>query len=251
MGKNKRDISKLSKDYRDKILEYAVSKDMKCKNAIAVLYSTGCRPDELVKGVRVSISNDLKNLEFTIMGSKLNAEQRRGIRLRKISVSIHDENNKIKSNILPLLNDLQKNDFETMKVSVTSANSFSGYISKISKRIYPRKKYHASAYSFRHSFATDLKNSGTDPVVVAKSMGHASTRSQQSYGRKRRGSSGDVSPVLEAAASSDIRHQDRLLRFKIKNKNKVAIKTKADVVSSIEKRSVKKPVSAPKRGFKM
>ncbi|MDY0973318.1 site-specific integrase [Siccibacter turicensis] len=249
MGNNKRDVSKLNKDYREKILEYAISKNMKCSNAIAVLHSTGCRPDELTKGVRVSISQDLKKLEFTILGSKLNAEQRRGIRLRKISVSIHDENNKIKPNILPLLNDLQKNEFESIKVSVASANSFSGYISKISKRLYPRKKYHASAYSFRHSFAADLKNSGADTVLIAKSMGHASTRSQQSYGRKRRGSSGEVSPVQEAVASSDIRHQDRLLRFKIKNKN-LKTKSRAEIGDALASRN-KQPATAPKRKFKM
>jgi len=250
MGNSKRNVSKLDKNYRSEILKYSIENNMKCKNAIAVLYSTGCRPDELVKGVRVSMSQDLKSVEFVIVGSKLNADQKRGIRLRKISVSIHDENNKIRFKLLSLLDELQKNNFETIKVSVASANSFSGYISKISKRIYPRRKYHASAYSFRHSFATELKNSGAGPVLIAKSMGHASTRSQQSYGRKRRGASGDLSPVNDAVASSDIRHQDRMLRFKIKNKNKMALKSKEDVVNTIDSRSPKQPSPAPKRVFK-
>jgi len=145
MGKNKRDISKLSKNYRYKILDYAVFKNLKCRDAIAVLFLTGCRPDELVSGVKISISKDLRNLEFMIKGSKLNAEQRRGIRLRKISVSIYDENNNMKSNALLLFSALMTNDFEPIKVSVASANSFSGYITKISKKVFPKKKYHASA----------------------------------------------------------------------------------------------------------
>lgn len=248
MGNNKRDISKLDKEYRQKILEYAISKKMKCTNAIAVLYATGCRPDELAKGVRVSISENLKEIEFTIIGSKLNADQRRGIKLRKIAISIHDENNKIKGCLLPLLNELQKNDFEKIKIEVASANSFSGYISKISKRIYPRRKTHASAYSFRHSFATDLKNSGADQVLIASSMGHASTRSQQAYGRKKRGSSGVVSPVKNAVTSSEVRHQDRLLRFKIKNKN-IKLKSKSEVIESLK--SKPSNPTPPTRKFKM
>ena len=46
------------------------------------------------------------------------------------------------------------------------------------------KNYHASAYSFRHAKATELKNSDYDKEKIAQIMGHASVRSQQSYGRK-------------------------------------------------------------------
>ena len=43
------------------------------------------------------------------------------------------------------------------KIKIESAKAFSGYITKISKKLWPRKTYHASAYSFRHAKATELK----------------------------------------------------------------------------------------------
>jgi len=218
MGNSKRNISKLTDDYRDKIADYAISKNLKCRDAILVLKSTGCRPNELKNGVRIRLSNDLKNIEFLVVGSKLNAKQKRGIRLRKISVSLN-ENNKY---LQPLVDQIIANENHNINVTITSENSFSGYITKISKKIWPRKHYHASSYSFRHSFATDLKNSGASHIEIAKCMGHASTRSQQSYGRKRRGSSGSLSPVADVETSAAPRDKsDRLLRFKIKNKNKI------------------------------
>ncbi|EFK2757213.1 site-specific integrase [Escherichia coli] len=255
MGKNKRNISKLDNEYREKIADYAISKNLKCKNAILVLKATGCRPNELKNGVKVKLSDDLKNIEFTIIGSKLNSKMKRGIRMRKISVSLY-KNNEFNEYLKPLIEDINTSENSMIRVSISSENAFSGYISKISKRLWPRKTYHASAYSFRHSFATDLKNSGVNNIEIAKSMGHASTRSQLSYGRKRRNSSGDVSPIASVDASSAPRDKsDRLLRFKIQNKNKkLSVKPISEVISSIEKRSgsVNMPESAPKKkGFKM
>ena len=93
------------------------------------------------------------------------------------------------------------------KIKIESAKAFSGYITKISKKLWPRKTYHASAYSFRHAKATELKNSDYDKIEIAQIMGHASVRSQQSYGRKSKKSKVDLmtsqmskpmlSPVVE------------------------------------------------------
>ena len=88
-----------------------------------------------------------------------------------------------------------------------------------------RKTYHVSAYSFRHAKATELKNSENfDKEEIAKIMGHASIRSQESYGRKNSRSKGGFDDIADVETNVKPRGGDRLLRFKIANKNKAAAK---------------------------
>lgn len=227
MGNSKRAISKLNKDFREKICDYAVNNGLKCAPALILLKLTGCRPNELKKGVRISITDD-NCFRFIILGSKLNLKQNRGISQRVIKIKL-DEVDKYKSFLENYVKSTAENGKSTT-INITSEKSFSGYISKISKRLWPRKTYHASAYSFRHQAASDLKNSGMDEVEIAQFMGHASTRSQGSYGRKRRSGKGEepaqnlANDIVELRTSSEPRKNDRLLRFKIASKNRTAVK---------------------------
>ena len=59
---------------------------------LAILYATGCRPDELQTGVTVNYDSKKNEIEFKIIGSKLNRRMRRGIGIRKIKVKINNEN---------------------------------------------------------------------------------------------------------------------------------------------------------------
>lgn len=227
MGNSKRAISKLNKDFREKICDYAIENSLKCAPALILLKLTGCRPNEINKGVRVSITDD-NCFRFIIMGSKLNLNQNRGINQRIIKIKL-EESDKYKSFLENYVKSTSENGKSTT-INVKSEKSFSGYISKISKRLWPRKTYHASAYSFRHQVASDLKNSGMDEVEIAQFLGHASTRSQESYGRKRRRGKGEepaqnlASDIVELRTSSEPRKNDRLLRFKIASKNRSAVK---------------------------
>ena len=92
MGNSKRTIKKLNEDFRESILDYAISHNLKCAQALIALYATGCRPDELKTGVRVNYNRQNNALSFKIIGSKLNAEQKRGIRLREVTVKITEKN---------------------------------------------------------------------------------------------------------------------------------------------------------------
>ncbi|WP_142794007.1 hypothetical protein, partial [Klebsiella pneumoniae] len=93
MGNSKRNIKKLNENFRESILEYAISHNLKCANALVALYATGCRPDELQTGVKVNYDSKTNELKFKIIGSKLNAEQKRGIRIREVTVKITEKNN--------------------------------------------------------------------------------------------------------------------------------------------------------------
>ena len=50
MGNSKRNIKKLNDNFREDILDYAIAHNLKCANT-AILYATGCRPDELKLGL--------------------------------------------------------------------------------------------------------------------------------------------------------------------------------------------------------
>ena len=92
MGNSKRNIKKLNDNFREDILDYAIAHNLKCANALAILYATGCRPDELQTGVTVNYDSKKNEIEFKIIGSKLNRRMRRGIGIRKIKVKINNEN---------------------------------------------------------------------------------------------------------------------------------------------------------------
>ncbi|HGY3965440.1 TPA: site-specific integrase [Escherichia coli] len=231
MGNNKRNIKKLNDDFRESILDYAISHNLKCAQALIALYATGCRPDELKTGIRVNYNQQNNALSFKIIGSKLNAEQKRGIRLREVTVKITEKNLQYYK---PIIDIFEKNpDAYDLKLKIESKVSFSNTVKRISETIWPRKKYHASPYSFRHAKATELKNSGSfDVEEIAKIMGHASVRSQQSYGRRNKKSNGEFDDIVNVEASSKPRGGDRLLRFKIKNKNEALKKISGSVTTS-------------------
>ncbi|EEG4587836.1 TPA: site-specific integrase [Klebsiella pneumoniae] len=242
MGNSKRNIKKLNDNFREDILDYAIAHNLKCANALAILYATGCRPDELQTGVTVNYDSKKNEIEFKIIGSKLNRRMRRGIGIRKIKVKINNENARFfKSIVDKFIENPMSYDH---KIKIESAKAFSGYITKISKKLWPRKTYHASAYSFRHAKATELKNSDYDKIEIAQIMGHASVRSQQSYGRKSKKSKGGFNDIADVETNVKPRGGDRLLRFKIANKNKAAAKI-ADTSTPSS------PPPAPVRRFKM
>ncbi|HAP3137643.1 TPA: site-specific integrase [Escherichia coli] len=245
MGNSKRNIKKLNEDFRESILDYAISHNLKCAPGLIALYATGCRPDEIETGIRVNFDSKNNKLRFKIVGSKLNYQQKRGIRIREVTVKVTEKNLQYYK---PIIDIFEKNPGAyDLKVKTESAKAFSGYITKISKKLWPRKKHHVSAYSFRHAKATELKNSEKfDTEEIAKIMGHASVRSQESYGRKNKRSAGGFDDITEVETSTKPRGGDRLLRFKIKNKNEATQKIKAvstptdTVVSTPPVRSLKR-----------
>ena len=137
MGNSKRNIKKLNDNFREDILDYAIAHNLKCANALAILYATGCRPDELQTGVTVNYDSKKNEIEFKIIGSKLNRRMRRGIGIRKIKVKINNENARFfKSIVDKFIENPMSYDH---KIKIESAKAFSGYITKISKNYGPEK----------------------------------------------------------------------------------------------------------------
>ena len=135
MGNSKRNIKKLNDNFREDILDYAFAHNLKCANALAILYATGCRPDELQTGVTVNYDSKKNEIEFRIIGSKLNRRMRRGIGVRKIKVKINNENARFFKNIVDKF--IENPMSYDHKIKIESAKAFSGYITKYRKSYGP------------------------------------------------------------------------------------------------------------------
>ena len=210
---NKRQIKKLDPDFRSKIFGYAVEESRSWASACAVIYATGCRPAELVKGVKVSFDPVIESYCFEVQGAKCSEAMKRGIEERRIV--IHES--AMPSALLDYFI-TKMNGAAEIEISIKSAKSFGNQITRGSEAIWPFRVNHASPYSFRHAFATDMKNAtGVDRKTIAACMGHQSTASQASYGRARKGGSGEPQRAITATTSRAVRDVSPLARFKKKS----------------------------------
>lgn len=233
-GKNyKRQINRLDPNFREKLLSHAQGSKMIFTDAIAILFATGCRPCEIEKGIKVSLDIVKGTFRFEIQGAKVNDE--RGIKTRVFEVPMDLDNGESWQEYL-----FEKCAEKQIEIKIANSKSLGNAITNASKEIWPKRAEHVSPYSFRHALATELKSSGLDKITVASVLGHASTASQDKYGRKN-GSNGQP-PVVSVETSREVKQKSPLDRFK---KKKVAS------VSSVASKVGKSSVSTKRAGFKM
>lgn len=147
--------------------------------ALAILSLTGCRPSELVKGVSVEL-DDEGNLRITIAGTKTHGGVY-GQEYRQLT--LEPSGNEARA----LLHSVEANDI--LRVVIKNAKALSEAIRRHSKKLWPRRKYVVSPYSFRNQLSADLKNDHS-PAEVAMIMGHSVCRTQQYYGVRNQGRAG-------------------------------------------------------------
>lgn len=155
---------------------------------LAILISTGCRPSELVKGVRVE-RDESGDLLFCIQGSKTHGGKY-GQQYRQITIAADSEEASF------LLRSAEANQ-GTMTVFVKNAKALTESIRRHSKKIWPRRKYIVSPYSFRHQFSADLKNE-YEPDEIAMALGHCVCKTQQYYGVRQQGRAGRKLIMVQA-----------------------------------------------------
>lgn len=172
----------------------------------SVINRFGIRPSEIQKGVKLQFENG--RIFAIIKGSKIAAD--RGQKVRAVGYE-PDLNNAADK----LLLDAIKNSSGVLEVVQTKKD-----YNALRKHF---NKYHNgfSLYSYRHSFASDLKKSGATRKQIAEAMGHRNTVSQEFYGYSKQGKS---DREFVAKASDDI---------KIKPDIKEYMKTKNDAPASI------------------
>ena len=167
---------------------------------------------------------------------------KRGIGVREFSVKINNENARFFKGIVDEINARPVDSFDH-KFQIESAKAFSGYITKYRKAM-AQENLSCFSIFFQTCESDRIENSDYDKIEIAQIMGHASVRSQQSYGRKSKKSKGGFDNIEEIKTNVTPRGGDRLLRFKIANKNKAAAKV-ADTSTPSS------PPPAPVRRFKM
>ena len=148
---------------------------------------TGCRPDELLKGMRWKLEEGL--LTATIEGSKY--KKFAGQKFRKLSFSIFPH----------LLSKMFHTVFESggeFVVSINNKKSFANYITNLGKHYFKDLKSNLTPYVFRHQFASDLKayvNSSESTLTlkdISAALGHSTTEMKRLYGHIKQSKAGGL-----------------------------------------------------------
>lgn len=195
-------VAKLPADWRARVFAATDSgrAPSRLRQAVALLWLTGCRPAEIEKGVDVSILGQY--LVVKISGAKCgvidngSTQALRGIETRILAIS---------AGLNPaaeMLYSLATAAGGKMRVEYDSV-ALSNKVAAAGKKAL--KKSGVSPYCFRHAMGSDLKScDGLDDAFKAQVMGHLSVESLARYGRRRRGGGGP-SPIQRVRASADPR----------------------------------------------
>ena len=176
----------LPKNWQEKVYK---NMTIKFREALLVLMLTGCRPDELFKGVSLSISQGF--IKADILGSKVT--DTKGYKYRSL---FFEPNSTFASRKIKDL--LGQRGPHVINLGSDDLNNSEKFKARFNKAIkYAAKKNGAkfndiSPYSFRHQKAADLKKEQYEDVNIAFFLGHKSKRMQRHYGfySQGRGSTG-------------------------------------------------------------
>lgn len=168
-GHSKRDsLSSLPEGWRDDVQRQVPPED---RAALAAMSLTGCRPAE-VKGIRVHQAADKVLLE--IRGAKV--DQARGVEHREIVLA------KASLTETQAGRDLAEWLGNRSQRTIAHAGTADAFAERIGRACERAGHSQASAYSFRHQAARDLRQSGASREDIAARLGHRSERSQSVYG---------------------------------------------------------------------
>lgn len=174
-------LAYLPADWRQQMWEI-IPPDSKYRNAIAVLQLAGARPSELAQGVEVlAVAGGLR---ITIHGTKRGEDGQHGRETRVIKVD--DES--------PAATWLWRKSAEqegALSVRIASPRRLADEVTRLGRRLWPRKKDTVSPYSYRHAFAADVKAQFPDDWdTIAAALGHSVPETQRLYGRAQQSRGG-------------------------------------------------------------
>ena len=167
-------------------------------DAQRVLALVGCRPEELEQGVTVTQSG-LRTVTFEVQGAKVT--QSAGQPWRRISLPI-----------ALLAEDwiFRLRAQGSFVVKIASKDGLRKSLQRISHRMLKGVPY-ATAYVFRHAFATMLRDSGHTVDEIAAFMGHSVAETQRLYGF-RKGGGRKVKPAQASGYSVEVPREVRPLK---------------------------------------
>ena len=169
-------------DWREQLYQRAAKG--KYADAILVAALTGCRPEELRRGVLIrrvdNPRSGMGEIRFEIDGAKVKAHQGQPHRL--IAYGAHDPH--------PLLEALRIRlaGRRELLVCIDSPVNFTVEVRRLAHSLWPKHKHTITAYCLRHQWAADLKRHAAADSV-SQGLGHASAKTRRHYGQANQASS--------------------------------------------------------------
>lgn len=177
-------VAKLPANFTD--LCFQMAPNGAVKDAVAAMGVAGFRPCEFDHAHGVKASRDGENLKLKVIGAKVKGESQ-GLEWREVTVVPKSKC------ALYLFNRCASGEVDIGGVNsdVKSSQWLTDRIRTIGRQLTGRNDI--TPYVFRHRFATQIKAEWPDDKVsIAISLGHATTKTQATYGY--RGGKSNVSP---------------------------------------------------------
>ena len=183
----RQDLKGLPASWQKTLIDEVQKKD---RTALLVEAVTGCRPTELVAGVKVMVSDT--HISITIAGAKVSETSGQPSRTLTYDIATG------------LVQSLSRRlGIGEHIVKVDDARRFSTSIRDAGKRAFPALRRTLTPYCLRHQVASDLKASKLSSDDVSKSLGHCSDKTATRYGHSKL-SKGGIVPV-SVTASREVR----------------------------------------------
>lgn len=203
----RQDMKGLPHDWREQIISRMPTYSVAALTAAV----TGCRPAELVQGVKLSIVDGM--LVAYIKGAKVDIEKGKGQEWRQLTWSA-DHSSTLAQD---LLRQVGLTGGERI-VQIKNASNFSKSMSNAGKRIWPKRKSTVTPYCMRHQMAADMKaDGGLSSAEISAALGHVSDVTKSTYGHANMCRRGGVSPSkVLAARAVKMKTPSKAARKKVK-----------------------------------
>ena len=193
--KKKQRICKSIKEEEHQKLLIASNKkgDAQLSAALTLAYFTGTRPCEMCE---IEYDNEDGVFTLYIMGAKKDAGGLRSID-KELSLKLDEQQKVNVMNAVDKLYGLDSKQLAAMK----------SRMSRLTRKVFPGRKYHFSLYSYRHQISSDLKKSKNNGELTLKQcsavLSHRSQQSIQGYGHLN--SSGGLKRGLPVPSEESVR----------------------------------------------
>ena len=175
----KGDMKKLPDDWRETLIARLPNYYLEASTMAA----TGCRPVELVFGVRLQIEPTA--ISALVHGAKGGQEWR-----------IFRWQLDHPSAVIQHLIQETKDSHGSLLVQAHCGRALTGAVRSAGKRAWPSRSSSITSYCFRHQMASDMKASGRfSDEEISAALGHISSDTKTRYGHFKMGSSSDMTPL--------------------------------------------------------
>lgn len=170
--KKQRICKSIKEEEHQKLLMASKRKgDSQLSAALILAYHTGTRPCEMCE-IEYDTENDLT---LYIMGAKKDANGLRSID-KELSLKLDEQQKREVMNSVDALYGMDSKQLAAMK----------SRMSRLTRKVFPSRKYPPTLYSYRHQIASDLKRSKKSGELSLKEcsavLSHRSQQSIQGYG---------------------------------------------------------------------